>query len=102
MSSSSEANPTSRELLETRDDAVVAVQRILAGNESRFEMVPFQKYNTIVTTSQRIFRYISYQYLTFGRMALVSLCTEWCIVERFGVRCVYFRKMVDIYTSNLC
>ena len=47
MSSCSATNSRSRELLETREDAVATVQRILAGNESRFEMVSFQQYNTV-------------------------------------------------------
>ncbi len=42
MSSSS-----SKQLLETRDEGCPAVQRILKGDESRFEMVPFEKFNAI-------------------------------------------------------
>ena len=47
MSSSSATDPRSRELPETRDNAVVAVQRILAANESQFDFVSFLKYNAV-------------------------------------------------------
>ena len=80
MSSSSATNPRSEELLETREDAVHAVQRILAGNESRFEMVFFQKYNPV--SKLRSQHYNGYfvichiKPLTFDRMDLVPLCIE--------------------------
>ena len=47
MSSSSAENPMKCELLEAREDSVVAVQRMLVTNESRFEIVSFQKYNAV-------------------------------------------------------
>ena len=47
MSSSSSENPTSRQLLETKEYACVSEEKILAGNESRFEMVSFQKFNAV-------------------------------------------------------
>ena len=58
MSSSSATNPRSRELLETIEDAVLAVQRILCGNKSRFEMVSFQKYNAVAML--RLQNYVGY------------------------------------------
>ena len=38
---------TSRQLLETKEDACSTVQKILHGEAARFEMVPFYKYNRI-------------------------------------------------------
>ena len=38
---------TSRQLLETREDACSTVQKILHGEAARFEMIPFDKYNRI-------------------------------------------------------
>ena len=79
MSSSSAASPTSRKLLETIENAVLGEQIILAGYESRFEMVYLKKYNDVAELrSQHYNGYfvIPYLYLTFGRMALVSLCAK--------------------------
>ena len=39
--------------LETKDNAVSAVQEIFTGNESRFETVPFERYSTVAKLSSR-------------------------------------------------
>ena len=55
MSLSSAANRTCRDFLETKEDVVVVVQRILAGNESRFEMFSFQKHNAVVKLRSQLY-----------------------------------------------
>ncbi len=35
-----------RQLIETRDDAIVVVRRILSGTDSRFELVEFEKFSS--------------------------------------------------------
>ena len=37
----------SRQLLETREQAIIVVKELIRGNSTRFELVPFEKYNTI-------------------------------------------------------
>ena len=79
ISSSSAANPTSRQLQKTRDDAFVAVQRILAGNESRFEMVSFQKYNAMANLQSQHYN----GYLVICHIN--ALCSARWLLCRYGL-----------------
>ena len=43
----------SRQLLETKEEARSAIARILKGDNSRFQVVPFEKFNTVAKLRSR-------------------------------------------------
>ncbi len=92
----------SRQMLETKDDALAAVKRILDGNESRFKMVPFDEYNRIAKLWS--------QYYNSYYVICHSITLRWagwllCRYAKHGGcplgKALYFFKTVQGGTSRL-
>ncbi len=58
------SNPSTRQLIETRNDAIVVVRPILSGTDSRFELVEFEKFNSVAKLRSQHYKNNSYSVIS--------------------------------------